>query len=135
MFVTFNEMAELIAADSRDVVAIDLTGGQPDLIPEWPLELMSELKQTMPNSTTRRIRSEDNLSNDFLWRFLNHRQIGILAESPEYTRVGCFKGFDPDSFSVGSKSDPAGYSRHLEVAARLFSSGFDPYYSTVFTGF
>ena len=51
-------------------MVLDLTGGQPDLVPEWILWMMCELRA---RGLERKVYvwSDDNLSNDYFWRFLS----------------------------------------------------------------
>lgn len=133
IFLTFQEMAKIVLDSVDDSHILDLTGGQSDLIPEWPLVLANEIGNSGSENSNFHIRSEDNLNNDFLWRFLTDRKISELANSPLYTRIGCFKGFNEESVLSSTKTAVAGsYSTQIEVAKRLFSSGFDPFYYVVF---
>jgi uncharacterized Fe-S cluster-containing radical SAM superfamily protein len=110
---------------------LDLSGGQPDLVPEWPLYFNKQI-MAIQGASRLHIRSEDNLCNDFLWRFLSAKEVGELARSPLYTRIGCFKGFDSESFGdvVGNGFK---FDDQLTCAARLIRDGFDPFYYATFS--
>ena len=71
--------------------------------------------------------------NDYLWRFLNTDEIARITSYRNFGRVGCFKGFDPHSFSFNTKADPALYSQQFQLMKRLVSAGFDVYGYATFT--
>jgi len=80
---------------------IDLTGGQPDLTPEW-VPWMMECLTNRGLADDVFLWSDDNLSNDYFWRFLTPQQIQTVADYKMYARVCCFKGIDEESFSTGT---------------------------------
>lgn len=130
-FLTFSEMVEIIRNSGTGIV--DLTGGQPDLVPEWPLALETELNNDPSGAGNYHIRTEDNLNNDFLWRFLSDFDVSRLASSPNHTHIGCFKGFNDESLRNSTRTAVEGsYSTQMLIARRLFESGFEPYYYAVF---
>jgi len=53
---------------------IDLSGGQPDLTPEWIPWMMEELNN---RGLTDKVYlwSDDNLSNDYFWKYLSDAEI------------------------------------------------------------
>jgi hypothetical protein len=71
--------------------------------------------------------TDDNLSNDYLWRYLRADQISYLARCPRYGRVGCFKGFDNQSFSFNTKASPDLFEQQFVLMRRLLAAGFDAY--------
>ena len=125
-FKTAAELIDLYLTDSVQAGVIDLSGGQPDLVPEWGYWVYRELSA---RGLLGRVYlwTDDNLSNDYLWRFLTPEQIRELAASPFYGRVGCFKGFDPESFSFNTKASPDLFSQQFSLMKRLIAGGFDVY--------
>jgi uncharacterized Fe-S cluster-containing radical SAM superfamily protein len=111
---------------------LDLSGGQPDLAPEWILWTLEELDRR--NVTELYVWSDDNLSNDYLYRYLDRKQLSYLAENPRYGRVGCFKGFDDASFAFNTAAAPELFDRQFDIMARHVREGFDVYAYTTFTG-
>src|SRR5205807_1374509 len=105
---------------------IDLTGGQPDLVPEWIPWMLEELRRHDLDRSVY-VWSDDNLSNDYFWRYLSDDQQQLVATSRMYGRVGCFKGFDPVSFSFNTKAAPELFDRQFELFARHLRSGVDIY--------
>ena len=80
---------------------IDLTGGQPDLVPEWVPWMMRALQESGFEDRVY-LWSDDNLSNDYFWRFLSPADQELVATWPMYGRVCCFKGYDPTSFAFNT---------------------------------
>ena len=111
---------------------IDLSGGQPDLIPEWTLWMVqSLLDRGLANSTYLWI--DDNLSNDYFWRHLTDSEIAEIVDYPALGRVGCFKGFDESSFAFNTAAAPELFNRQFELLARHVRSGIDTYAYATFT--
>jgi hypothetical protein len=105
---------------------IDLTGGQPDLAPEWVPWTMDALRaQRLEDSVY--LWSDDNLSNDYFWRYLSDAQIHQVATWPRYGRVGCFKGFDATSFAFNTAAAPELFERQFDIFGRLLALGIDLY--------
>ena len=105
---------------------IDLTGGQPDITPEWiPWTITALREHGLANETY--VWSDDNLSNDFYWRFLGEGDRRLVAGSRNYGRVGCFKGFDAQSFAFNTGAPSSHYDRQFSLMARLIEEGLDVY--------
>jgi hypothetical protein len=112
---------------------IDLTGGQPDLVPEWVLWMMDEL-DSRDLSGEVYLWSDDNLSNDYFWKYLSDAEIERITSYPNYSRVCCFKGFNANSFSFNTLADPSLFDRQFSLMRRLLSTGIDIYgYITITT--
>lgn len=111
---------------------IDLTGGQPDLVPEWVPWMMEEIK-TRGLEHNIYLWSDDNLSNDYFWQFLSEKEIEFMAGYKNYGRVCCFKGFNTTSFSFNTLADPVLFDRQFDLFSRLASTGIDLYAYTTFT--
>lgn len=63
-------LIDLYLKQPNPPLVIDLTGGQPDLVPEWLPWMMAELR-TRGLERAVYLWSDDNLSNDYFWRFLS----------------------------------------------------------------
>jgi uncharacterized Fe-S cluster-containing radical SAM superfamily protein len=111
---------------------IDLTGGQPDLVPEWIPWMMAELKARGLHRQVY-LWSDDNLSNDYLWQFLPDADLELMASYVNYGRVCCFKGFDAESFTFNTRAEPALFDRQFELMKRLLTLGIDLYAYATFT--
>lgn len=105
---------------------IDLSGGQPDLTPEWIPWMMRELRsQGMEGSVY--LWSDDNLSGDYFWRFLAKNEQNLIGSYRNYGRVGCFKGFNDESFAFNTSASPGLFANQFAVMKRLLESGLDIY--------
>lgn len=111
---------------------IDLSGGQPDLVPEWVLWMMDALESASCVDRTY-LWSDDNLSTDYFWRYLSETEQERVARYRRYGRVCCFKGFDALSFSFNTGADASLFDRQFEFFERLFHSGLDLYAYATFT--
>jgi len=111
---------------------IDLSGGQPDLVPEWSLWFTDAIAARGLERELY-VWSDDNLSNDFLWRYLKVEEIQRLRSRPNYGRVGCFKGFDEHSFAFNTRAHRDMFSHQFQLMRRLVHAGFDVYGYATFT--
>jgi uncharacterized Fe-S cluster-containing radical SAM superfamily protein len=111
---------------------IDLTGGQPDLVPEWVPWMMAELKERGLEHKVY-LWSDDNLSNDYFWQFLSDADLELIATYPNYGRVCCFKGFNSESFAFNTRAEPDLFNRQFQLMKRLLKLGIDLYAYATFT--
>jgi len=110
---------------------LDLSGGQPDLVPEWVPWTLRALADRGVGHVY--VWSDDNLSNDYFWRHLTGAQRELVATHPRYGRVCCFKGFDAESFAFNTRAAPELFDRQFELFARLLATGMDLYAYATFT--
>jgi uncharacterized Fe-S cluster-containing radical SAM superfamily protein len=125
-------LLDLFLAEEDRAPVIDLSGGQPDLVPEWVLWTMKAMKEKGLEGTYY-LWSDDNLSGDYFWRFLSEAEREFIATFRGYGRVGCFKGFNSSSFSFNTKAAPDLFERQFQVFNRLLSTGIDLYAYATFT--
>lgn len=111
---------------------IDLTGGQPDLVPEWVPWTMAALAEAGASESVY-LWSDDNLSNDYFFRYLAEETRAMIADYPGYGRVCCFKGFDNQSFAFNTKASPDLFDRQFKLFADLLAAGLDLYAYATFT--
>ena len=125
-WVSPEALIEWYAEDVSRAPMIDLTGGQPDLVPEWTLWVTDELvKRGLGESTF--VWADDNLSSDYFWRYLSREAIERICAYPRYARVGCFKGFGAESFAFNTTARPEFYDRQFEIFARHVALGVECY--------
>ena len=105
---------------------IDLSGGQPDLTPEWVPWILHEI-QSRNLEDRFYLWSDDNLSTDYFWRFLSDSQVEQILKAKNYGRVCCFKGFDEESFAFNTRADGTLFSRQLDLFKRFLELGIDVY--------
>ena len=127
-----DELLDLFLKIENPPKVIDLSGGQPDLVPEWTLWMMEELeKRNLVDEYF--LWSDDNLSTDYLWKYLSNSQVSYMAQYKGFSRVACFKGFDPVSYSYNTGVSPAHFDIQFQLFAKLLNSGFDIFAYITFT--
>ena len=120
------DLLEMMLREGVSSRIIDLSGGQPELVPEYPLWFL-EARKELGLVDSHFVWGDDNLSNDYLWRYLTDSQIAFMVQSPGFTRVGCIKGYDAESFTFNTKADGALLEQQLVLLARSVAAGFDQY--------
>lgn len=126
VWLTADELIERYLAEPSRPRIIDLTGGQPDLVPEWTPWMMDAL-EARGLADQIYLWSDDNLSNDYFFRYLSDAARARVADYRRYGRVGCFKGFNQTSFAFNTQAEPRLFDRQFEVMGRLIESGLDMY--------
>lgn len=131
-WITPADLVDLYMSQSEPPAVIDLTGGQPDLVPEWVPWTMRALKE---RGLDRRVYlwSDDNLSNDYFWRYLSDADRELVAGYRNYGRVCCFKGFNRESFVFNTRAEPELFDQQFALMARLLTLGLDIYAYATFT--
>ena len=125
-WVTAHELVDLYLEQPARPMMIDLTGGQPDLTPEWVPWMIREI-QARGLEDSVYLWSDDNLSTDYFWRYLGDEDIELLSSAENYGRVGCFKGFDEESFSFNTLADGSLFNRQFDLFRRFVDIGVDLY--------
>lgn len=111
---------------------IDLTGGSPDLVPEWSLWMTRELRARGLEDQVY-VWSDDNLSTDYFWTHLSESERSEIVSYRNYGRVGCFKGFNEKAFCFNTNAGASAYVRQFEIMRRLVAEGIDCYAYATFT--
>lgn len=132
-FVSIKKLVDLYLNLTKRPKILDLSGGQPDLVPEWPLWVIRELRSRDAERHAY-VWSDDNLSNDYYWRLLADQDREELRSFSNYGRVGCFKGFDTESFAFNTRASTGDYDTQFEVFRRLLQEGLDLYAYVTLTG-
>jgi uncharacterized Fe-S cluster-containing radical SAM superfamily protein len=125
-WISVPELFELYLREPNHPFVMDLSGGQPELTPEWVLWTIDEVAR---RGMEREIYvwSDDNLSCDYFWRYLSNKQQEQIANCAFYGRAACFKGFDAGSFAFNTQADPGWFDRQFDLMSRLVASGMDVY--------
>lgn len=126
VWLTADELVERFLAEEQRPRVIDLSGGQPDLVPEWTIWMLDALEA---HGLTGKVYlwSDDNLSADYFFRYLTDDERARLAACSAYGRVGCFKGFDETSFAFNTRAEPHWFERQFALMDRLLGEGLDVY--------
>ena len=123
---TADELVELYRQIPDAPRIIDLSGGSPDLVPEWTPWMMRALKDAGLDQETY-LWTDDNLSTTYLFDTLSHADLDLLRAYRNYGRVCCIKGFDARSFAFNTHATPSGYDRQFEILRRVVDLGIDVY--------
>jgi uncharacterized Fe-S cluster-containing radical SAM superfamily protein len=130
---TAEELVELWSGEPDRPRVIDLSGGSPDLTPEWVIWFMEAL-EARGLAGEAYLWSDDNLSTDYVFTRLTEADRDRLVAYRNYGRVCCFKGFDPEAFAFNTGADPAGWERQFELFARYVDLGLDVFGYVTLTG-
>jgi uncharacterized Fe-S cluster-containing radical SAM superfamily protein len=130
--MSVGHLIDLWSAEGDRPKLIDLSGGQPEIVPEWILWTMREL---LARHLDREVYlwSDDNLSTDYFWKYLTDADREFIRSYSMYGRVCCLKGFDPQSFSFNTSAPPEEYDRQFVLLKRLAELGLDLYCYVTFT--
>jgi uncharacterized Fe-S cluster-containing radical SAM superfamily protein len=132
-FLTCENLLELYLAQENPPILIDLSGGQPDLTPEWvPWMMQAIMDRKLEDKIF--LWSDDNLSNDYFWKYLTNEQISLIQNYKNYARVCCFKGVDETSFSINTKAEGKLFNRQIELFKKLDGLNIDLYAYITLTG-
>lgn len=132
-WITPDELvASYLSEQDRPAVLV-LSGGQPDLVPEWTPWMLRSLADHGAAENTY-VWVDDNLSNDYFWRFLSNDDLELVSRARNFGRVGCFKGYDAESFAFNTEADPSLFDLQFELFARHLSLGIDCYAYVTLTG-
>ncbi|MCX6719996.1 MAG: radical SAM protein [Candidatus Staskawiczbacteria bacterium] len=125
-FVSPKNLLEMMTRENVGSKIIDLSGGQPDIVPEYVLWFI-EARAELGMEKSHFVWVDDNLSTDFLWKHLSEEQLSFLVNAPGFARVGCIKGFDAESFAFNTRADESLFDRQIDILSRLVKTGFDQY--------
>ena len=125
-FKTADEILDLFLQENNRPYIIDLSGGQPDIIPEWPVRMMEALIRR--NLADRLyLWLDDNLTTYNAWNYLTKMDFETMKNYKNFGRVGCFKGFSPDSFHENTMISPEIFKRQIDIMSRWVNLGLDMY--------
>lgn len=125
-YFTADELIDLFRTQPSPPDMIDLSGGQPDITPEWIAWTMEALISRHMDSSVF-LWSDDNLSTRYYWQYLSKEQRSAISRYSLYARVGCFKGYDEDSFEFNTRAAPRLFSQQLAIFHELLNEGLDLY--------
>ena len=120
------QIVNKILEDKNSPRVIVLSGGNPELAPEWPLEIIREVEKADAVKDVY-IWSDDALSLDYFYKVLSKNEISYMAKYPGYGKVCCFKGFDQESCLFNSRSNILQYHNQMERFMSYYNEGFDLY--------
>ena len=131
--ITPKQLLQIMIDEKVNSQVIDLSGGQPELVPEYALWFL-EARKELGLEQSHFVWADDNLSTDYTWRYLSEAEIAFMAKTPGFARVGCLKGFDAESFTFNTRAYGSLFNQQIELLGRFVEAGFDQYgYITITT--
>ena len=123
---TTDQMVDMLIKNNNDIRLIDLSGGNPELAPEWIFQMMQSLEKKGVHDKIY-LWSDDTLTTSYFFDFLSHDEIRYIKDYPNYGKVGCFKGFDEKSFCYNTNLNGTFYNQQFELFKRYLDIGLDMY--------
>lgn len=124
-WLTIEELIDTFLEQNLDI--IDLSGGQPDLVPEWCLWVMQELEKRGYRGK-KYIWLDDNLSTpSILESQLSSQEIKYMADYPLHSRACCFKGFSDNTIQFNIQNKKIKIAEQIKCFEKLYNYGFDLY--------
>jgi uncharacterized Fe-S cluster-containing radical SAM superfamily protein len=131
-WLTAGQMVDMFLAEPNRPDMIDLSGGQPDLVPEWiPWMMEAVLQRNLQDEIF--LWSDDNLSNDYFWQYLSAGQQELVRDYENYGKVCCFKGFDSESFAFNTSAEPKQFDRQFSLMKSYVDFGLNVFGYVTFT--
>ncbi len=131
-WISASELIELYFTQDILPPVIDLSGGSPSIVPEWIPWTINALSFHNEGQNVY-LWSDDNLSNDFFWRYLSDEDLELIINYRKYGRVCCFKGYNSESFTFNTGADPIFFINQFKIMKQLLKIGIDLYSYTTFT--
>lgn len=120
------ELVSLFKEEIDRPPVLDLSGGSPDLVPEWTVWMMTALREQNLDDACF-LWGDDNLSTTYLFDKLSSSDHKLLRGYRNYGRVCCFKGFDARSFAFNTRAAESDFDRQFEIMRRMLGLGLDLY--------
>ncbi|OIK38745.1 hypothetical protein [Citrobacter portucalensis] len=118
IWMSAKDILDLALLEPIKPSVIDLSGGQPELVPEWCYWVMRKIENRgLLGELT--VWTDDNLSCDFFWSKLNAEQRAYISKFPGHYRTVCIKGFDEKSFSFNSGAPHICFEKQLLILEKL----------------
>ncbi len=105
---------------------IVLSGGQPDLVPEYNLWFLQS-RERLGMEKSHFIWTDDNLSTDLFFETMTPAQMDYMLKRPGYARVGCLKGFDATSAAFNTRTNLKFFDDQMRRLKQLTQMGFNQY--------
>jgi len=127
-----SEMIDLFMEENSNIRMIDLSGGNPELVPEWILETMKAL-------TAKKLQdkiylwSDDTLTTDYTFKYLCKQDLNYMKNYRNYGKVCCFKGFDNNSFTFNTHLSTDYFDKQFDYFSQYLELGIDLYGYVTFT--
>jgi uncharacterized Fe-S cluster-containing radical SAM superfamily protein len=131
-YFTSEQMIDMFIKENINIRIIDLSGGNPELTPEWILETMKALENRKLSDKIY-LWSDDALTTGFFFSELSKSDVRYIKQYPHFGKVGCFKGFDARSFCFNTSLDGSFFDKQFELFQNYLTLGIDIYGYVTFT--
>lgn len=125
-FFRAEELLELFLAEPIRPRIITLTGGQPDLVPEWLPWIMRAMYK-LGIADDYFLWMDDNLSTDFAWQFLSKEDWELIRGYRNFAKIACLKSFCEAGFCENTSAKADYFEFQIENFKRLAETGIDLY--------
>ena len=127
-----DELLGKLLMDSSPPRLLVLSGGEPNLIPEWlPWMLDNLIKRGLEKYFY--VWWDTNLSTYFPWKYLSSGQWELVRYSPNLGVQATIKGITSIGFSENSRVQSKYFDRQFDVLAKLVNSKLDVYINLTLT--
>lgn len=125
------ELVNLLTRDNSSCKSVYLSGGNPELVPEFIYSFMKELdKRNLSEKIF--LWSDDVLTTDYLINF-DKEKIDYMVKYNNYAKICCLKGFDEESFAFNTLLDSGVFKEQLHRLKKYIEMGFDVYCYIILT--
>lgn len=125
-WVTARQLVDLYASLPNRPRILVLSGGSPDIAPEWVSWVLSAIDES-GLQTSSFVWSDDNLSSSLMLEENFRPHLDVLRSHGNYGRIACLKGFDAGSFTFNTQSEPSGFERQLDILDGYLGLGLNLY--------
>lgn len=132
-FFSCDDLIELYLKNENKSYNIDLSGGNPDIAPEWCLWFMKSLEKCNLKGIVS-LWVDDNLGTDYLFTKISKKDREYMASFPKHVRLCCIKGYDDDSIIFNVRNKNASLKMQLKRLEQLIQEGFEVIVYLTFVG-
>ena len=123
---TADELIEFYMKIPDRPLIIDLSGGSPDLVPEWTIWMMQSLIKLGLNKQVY-LWNDENLSTNYLFEKLQPHDLKLMRSYRNYGRVCCIKGYDVHSFEFNTHARDIDFENQFKTLRKVVELGIDVY--------
>ena len=109
-----------------DCYVIDISGGNPELTPEFVLWFMQAMMKKKKENDYY-LWSDDSISTNSMESNLSRQDIEFMSNYKNYGKVCCFKGFDKYSYHFNTGYNESVYKDQFTYVKKYIDYGFDVY--------
>ncbi len=125
-WVSADHLVELYSELPNKPTVLDLSGGAPEIAPEWPAWTIEALQKRGLEKETY-LWSDDSLTTDLLLRPEMRPILTTLEDHRGYGRVCCIKGIDAQSYANTTRDSVEGFERQLSILEGYLRTDMDLY--------